>query len=206
MINISICDDSEQDIEALKAELRKYEIKKQTRFNVSSFSNQELLIYELQEGNIADIYILDVSMPGKDGFELAEEIRSFSETTVIIFLTSLENSAVKGYKARALRYIVKLNLSNEIEEALESAIKEISKLDCKAVTLQRYNDYWRVPYRDIIYVRRISRQLVIMTNSHGELTYNRAITEFYNTLDDNRFLFVDRSCFQEEPCPSLCHL
>ena len=134
-------------------------------------------------------------MPGKDGFELADEIRKHSSTAVILFLTSHEDMAARGYKSKALRYIIKMNLSRDIEEAMDCAVAEISKTDENTIMLRRYNDYWRILYSDIISVNRISRQLVITTNSHGELTDNRGINEFFEILNNSRFLFIDRSCF-----------
>lgn len=152
-------------------------------------------MYEVEDGKIADIFILDVEMPDMDGFELADKIREYTETSVIIFLTSHDEMASMGYKSKALRYVIKLNLERDIEEALESAVAEISSADDKTITLHRYNDYWRIPYKDIICVSRIYRQLVITTRLLGEITDNRGIKEFFDTLEDNRFLFIDRSCF-----------
>lgn len=195
MININICDDSQYDIEVLKNELEKYEQKKHIRFDVDAFEKTEQLLYELQDNRIADIYILDVSMPDKNGFELAEEIRRYSENAVIIFLTSMENQAIMGYKSRALRYILKVNIEKDLEEAIDSAVAYVEKPDEKIVTVRRYSECWRIAYRDIVCVNRVSRQLVITTASQGEITDNRGITDFYNLLDDNRFLFIDRGCF-----------
>ena len=159
------------------------------------FLKPELLLYELEDGKMYDIFILDVSMPDKDGFQLADDIRKYSETSVIMFLTSHEEQALNGYKSKALRYIIKLNINNDFEEAMDSAVYEIAKIDESTITLHHYNDYWRIPYKDIIAVTRISRQLVISTITYGELTDNRGINDFFNTLNDNRFLFIDRSCF-----------
>lgn len=103
--------------------------------------------------------------------------------------------ASMGYKSKALRYVIKLNLERDIEEALDSAIAEISNVNDKTITLHHYNDYWRIAYKDIICVTRISRQLVITTRLLGDITDNRGIKEFFDMLSDNRFLFVDRSCF-----------
>lgn len=195
MINIAICDDSEHDINLIKDEVNKYALKNHLQINISAFSKPETLLYEVEDGKIADIFILDVSMPGKNGFELAEDIRKYTTTSVIMFLTSHEDQAVNGYKSKALRYIIKLNLKRDLEEAMDSAVSEITNGVQKVITLRRYNDYWRIPYSDIISVSRISRQLVITTNSNGEITDNRGISEFYKILDDSRFLFIDRSCF-----------
>ena len=195
MLHISVCDDSEHDIKLISDELEKYALKKHIQFAISTYSKPEALIYELEDNKIADIFILDVSMPGKDGFELADEIRKHSSTAVILFLTSHEDMAARGYKSKALRYIIKMNLSRDIEEAMDCAVAEISEMGESTIMLRRYNDYWRIPYSDIISVNRISRQLVITTNSHGELTDNRGINEFFEILNNSRFLFIDRSCF-----------
>ena len=195
MLNVSVCDDSKFDIEKITDCLSAFSKKKHIDFNISKFSNPEMLMYEIEDGKIADIFILDVEMPKINGFELADKIREYTETSVIIFLTSHDEMALMGYKSKALRYVIKLNLERDMEEALDSAVTEMSNADDKTITLHHYNDYWRIPYKDIICVTRISRQLVITTSLLGEITDNRGIKEFFELLGDNRFLFIDRSCF-----------
>ncbi len=195
MFNVFVCDDSKYDIDKIKNALSMFSKRKHVELNISEFSNPEMLMYEIEDGKIADIFILDVEMPNMDGFELADKIREHTETSVIIFLTSHNEMASMGYKSKALRYVIKLNLERDIEEALDSAVAEISNVDDKTITLHHYNDYWRIPYKDIICVTRISRQLVITTRLLGEITDNRGIKEFFDMLGDNRFLFIDRSCF-----------
>ena len=195
MFNVSICDDSKYDIDKTKNALGMFSKRKHVELSISEFSNPEMLMYEIEDGKIADIFILDVGMPNMDGFELADKIREHTETSIIIFLTSHDEMASMGYKSKALRYVIKLNLERDIEEALDSAIAEISNVNDKTITLHHYNDYWRIAYKDIICVTRISRQLVITTRLLGDITDNRGIKEFFDMLSDNRFLFVDRSCF-----------
>lgn len=195
MFNVSICDDSKYDIDKIKNALGMFSKRKHVELSISEFSNPEMLMYEIENGKIADIFILDVEMPNMDGFELADKIREHTETSIIIFLTSHDEMASMGYKSKALRYVIKLNLERDIEEALDSAIAEISNVNDKTITLHHYNDYWRIAYKDIICVTRISRQLVITTRLLGDITDNRGIKEFFDMLSDNRFLFVDRSCF-----------
>ena len=195
MFNVSICDDSKYDIDKIKNALGMFSKRKHVELSISEFSNPEMLMYEIEDGKIADIFILDVEMPNMDGFELADKIREHTETSIIIFLTSHDEMASMGYKSKALRYVIKLNLERDIEEALDSAIAEISNVNDKTITLHQYNDYWRIAYKDIICVTRISRQLVITTRLLGDITDNRGIKEFFDMLSDNRFLFVDRSCF-----------
>ena len=56
-----------------------------------------------------DICILDIMLPGKDGFELATEIRKINNEIPIIFLSAktLKEDRVKGLKLGADDYLVK---------------------------------------------------------------------------------------------------
>ena len=195
MIKVFICDDSENDINLLKCELEKYSRINHIDFDIHSFSNPKMLLFEVEDGKTADIFFLDVEMPEKDGFELADEIRKYSQKAVIIFLTSHEDMALQGYKSKALRYIIKINLQKDIEEALSSAVSELENPDKKTVSLHHYNDYWYVPYKDIISVTKVSRQLIVSTTTHGEVSDGRGIKELFELLGDKRFLFIDRGCF-----------
>ena len=56
-----------------------------------------------------DLCLLDVMMPKKDGFTLAQEIRQVDPKVPVIFLTakSLKEDKIEGFKAGADDYITK---------------------------------------------------------------------------------------------------
>ena len=56
-----------------------------------------------------DLCILDVMMPHKDGFSLAESIQAQNRDIPFVFLTakSMKEDVVKGYKLGAIDYLVK---------------------------------------------------------------------------------------------------
>ncbi len=195
MYKIVICDDSESDAKAVGTYVKDYAKKKRLDFNISEFTSPQALMCEIKENIIGDIYILDVEMPEVDGFEIADEIRTHSQNAVIIFLTSHDEFALSGYKVKALRYIIKLKLEGEIAEALDAAIAEVKNEDEKTVVLRRYNDYYKIPLGDVISVSKVSRRLIIETRLFGELSDIRGLKEFFALLNDERFLFIDKSCF-----------
>ncbi|WLR53231.1 response regulator transcription factor [Bacillus tianshenii] len=60
------------------------------------------------EDNQADLLLLDIMMPGKDGVETAKEIRSFSNIPIIMLTAKdTSNDMVKGLKSGADDYITK---------------------------------------------------------------------------------------------------
>lgn len=78
-----------------------------------------------------DICLLDVMLPKKDGFTLAEEIRKEGNDVPIIFLTAkaMEEDRIKGFKAGADDYITKPFNMEEFVLRLEAVLKR-----CKIVS------------------------------------------------------------------------
>jgi len=64
---------------------------------------------EVFKNSKADICILDVMLPGKDGFEIADQIRGLNEDIPIIFLTAKTQTedVVKGFSTGGNDYIRK---------------------------------------------------------------------------------------------------
>lgn len=91
-----------------------------------------------------DLCILDVMMPKKDGFTLAEEIRQINKNIPILFLTAkaLREDVIKGYKAGGDDYIIKpfdtevllyklkaiLN-RKEVEEKITETLHQIGSME-----------------------------------------------------------------------------
>lgn len=75
--------------------------------------------------NKYDLVILDVMMPRKDGFSLAEDIRKFDEKTPIIFLTakSLREDKVKGFQAGCDDYITKPFSTEELSLRVNAVLR-----------------------------------------------------------------------------------
>ncbi|MDR1459589.1 MAG: response regulator transcription factor [Bacteroidales bacterium] len=72
-----------------------------------------------------DIVLLDIEMPGLNGYQVAEEIKRKNVDTPIIFLTSFNDSknAVKGLNIGALDYIRKDIASEELIARIRNAIQ-----------------------------------------------------------------------------------
>lgn len=65
-----------------------------------------------------NIVFLDIDMPEKDGFELAQFIREKRIEAFIIFTTAYQEHAIKGYKYSALDYLLKPINRQEIKNTI----------------------------------------------------------------------------------------
>lgn len=120
---------------------------------VDDFANAEEL-YEIIKAIDYDIFILDINLPQKDGFELFEELKPFYKKSDFIFISAYNDidHILKGFELGAEDYIKKpFDISElmvrikKIEKRrfqLKSSIIEISehyKYDISTQTLY-YND------------------------------------------------------------------
>jgi two-component system, OmpR family, response regulator len=77
-----------------------------------------------KNGNF-DLCLLDVMLPYKDGFALAEEIRKIEPNIPIIFLTAktMEKDKIKGFKAGGDDYITKPFSTEELSLRIEAILR-----------------------------------------------------------------------------------
>ncbi|MEN8225113.1 MAG: response regulator transcription factor [Bacteroidota bacterium] len=75
--------------------------------------------------NSFDLCILDVMMPEKDGFTLAEDIRKISDSIPIIFLTakSLKEDRIRGFQAGCDDYISKPFNTDELSLRIQAIMR-----------------------------------------------------------------------------------
>src|SRR3569832_908190 len=122
-MNIMLVDDHPENLLALQAVLESPE------YNlVTAKSGMEALKFLLQEE--FDLILLDVSMPGLNGFETAAMIRERPKNrrVPIIFVTAInksESDAVRGYSIGAIDYIVK-PFDPDILRSKVAALMELS--------------------------------------------------------------------------------
>ena len=105
--------------------------------NLSSLNYHVHLSKDGKEGLLAfnsdtfDLCLLDVMLPKKDGFSLAEDIRKVDKNVPIIFLTakSLAEDKVKGFKVGADDYITKPFNMDEFQLRIEAILKRSGKTE-----------------------------------------------------------------------------
>lgn len=98
----------------------------QNGFEVALCENAESTLNSL--GGDFDLFIVDVSLPDGNGFELCDEIKRVCETPVI-FLTALddEDSIVKSFDLGAEDYITKPFSSRELLARIKRITKKLDK-------------------------------------------------------------------------------
>ena len=89
---------------------------------VASVGDSDMGLNALSTFN-PDIVILDIGMPGKDGFETAREIKERARTTRIVFLTAIEDvDYACAARDMGSSYVVKRRMRTDLLTAAREAM------------------------------------------------------------------------------------
>ena len=112
---------------------------------VGEANNAETAIESIKQLN-PDVIFLDIQMPGKNGFELLEEISGVPE---VVFVTAYDEYAIRAFEVNALDYLLKPVQSNRLAETVKKILNKenTEKSETKEQT-QPLNDNDQVFVKD----------------------------------------------------------
>jgi two-component system, OmpR family, response regulator len=96
---------------------------------------------KMYKRNTYDFLVLDVMMPVKDGFTLAEEIRQEDKRTPIIFLTakSMKEDTLEGFRVGGDDYLTKPFSMEELLVRINAILRRASALPTEGSDVQQYS-------------------------------------------------------------------
>ncbi len=99
-------------------------------YDISCYSDGESALKAFNSQDF-DICLLDIMMPGMNGFEVAQQIRSKNSEIPIIFISAktLKEDRIKGLKIGADDYLVKPFSIEELMLKIEVFLKRTKKTD-----------------------------------------------------------------------------
>ena len=194
MIRIALCDDDPHFLRHLRQTVDQWLTERHIVSSCTEHLSAKALGDSIEMTDF-DLFFLDIEMPEMGGLQLAKQIREIFPDSVIIFLTSHNEFASDGYRVQALRYLSKLTWENDLNEALHAAMTQLKKQETGSLAVSHYGNIQRIPYRDILSIRHISRYCQIVTKSGKTIQDDRGIRKLFEIIGDKRFIFIDRGAF-----------
>ena len=115
-----------------------------------------------------DICLLDIMMPKKDGFQLAQEIRTVNSEVPIIFLTAktLKEDILEGFKRGADDYITKPYSMEELVYRIEAIIRRVKGKKGKEITMYQIGKFTFDTQKQVLICGNVNERL---TTKESEL-------------------------------------
>ena len=143
-----------------------------------------------------DICLLDVMMPKKDGFQLAQEIRTVNSDVPIIFLTAknLKEDIFEGFKIGADDYMTKPFSMEELVLRIEAILRRVRGKKVKESTLYHIGRFTFDTQKQLLTIGEKQTKLTTKENellallcSHANEILQRDFALKTIWIDDNYF-------------------
>lgn len=168
-MKIVICDDCVKDLQHLECLMQQYrDTAAGIHFEIEEYSDACCLYDRILQGELADIYILDMLMSEKTGIEIGSLIRQIGGGGVIIYVTTSADFALEAYEVHASRYLLKPVSEENFFEAMDFALSYQNAEKNPLFPIKTKDGTLSVPYSKIEYIENNSRMLnVFMENGEN---------------------------------------
>ena len=186
MYKIAVCDDERHVREEIQAMLDRYAAETRRCFQCMLFDSASALLRDYRAD--FDILFLDIFMKGLDGMEAAREIRRQDERVCIIFVTSMQQYAIQGYRVRAFGFITKPMNYQELSMELDCALRGIdaARLRDASITLRSGTQMDRLTVSEILYCE-VRNHTVAIHLHVGARTYRYSMKDLERMLGQYGF-------------------
>jgi two-component system response regulator AlgR len=146
-----------------------------------------------------DLVLLDIQMPGRDGTQLAEELRALPQPPAVVFVTAHAGHALKAFDLEAVDYLTKPVRRERLQLALQRVagrlaatlpITSATAADPVLVVSER-GRVVRVPLAEVLYLKAELKYVTLRTAAHTHVL-DDALSDLEQRLGP-RFLRVHRN-------------
>lgn len=191
MTSMLIVEDEKPAADALLALVRRYEESRGVTFDVDVVG----AAFELLDASRTyDICLLDIQLPGINGMEAAELLRSQHRVTSIIFVTDLAQYAVRGYEVDALGFLVKPATFAGLSMNLDRAMREVAQGTNRTLTVPTGDGFRSLPFSQVTYIEVRNHDLVYHTVDGEALRARGSLAQVERELADAPMVRVSRYC------------
>jgi DNA-binding LytR/AlgR family response regulator len=161
VIRIGIVEDDAASALLLVEHLRRYEREHDESFAITTFADGADVVSGYRP--VFDILLLDVEMPGLDGFSAAERIRLVDRDVVIVFITNMTQYAIRGYEVDALSYVLKPVSYFAFSQEIKKSVARLRRRSADYLLLAVDGGLVRVATDDIVFLESAKHRTTVHT-------------------------------------------
>ena len=156
MLHIAICDDEKDFVQYLTDLLNQYSKETGRDIKITPYYDGMELIEKYD--TTIDLIFLDIRMKMVNGLHAAERIRQMDERVGIIFLTTLTQYGLEGYKYQATNYIIKPLKYARLKSELDKFVERSQKEENPSLVIANDTGKYKVPLKSIRYIETFNRR------------------------------------------------
>ena len=184
-IKLAIVDDDPADAGLLERRLRAICLQRGLEAEIRCYSDGERFLAEA--AGRTDIVFLDIELPAPDGLTLASALRQRDAQVIIIFVTSHEQYAIRGYEVNAYRYLVKPVDPTALAEACAKPLGIVAGRNRRFLNARENGNPVRIPLDAIRYIETAPSHRALLHTVEGDRGLSLSMRELEASLDPALF-------------------
>lgn len=183
VLHIAICDDEEGFISQFTLLLNQWSKETGTEIKISTFKSGLELISNYNPS--IELLFLDIQMKVMDGLHTAQRLREIDKKLSIIFLTSLSQYSLEGYKYQADDYIIKPIKYVRLKDEMNFWLKRHKNDPSPFIVINNDKGKYRIILNDIRYIETFNRNL--MVHAQDDIICYKTMREMEKSLINQGF-------------------
>lgn len=152
------------------------------------------------QSQACDLMLLDIHMPGRDGMQLAAELRQLATPPAVVFVTAHAEHALKAFELEAVDYLTKPVRRERLHAALQRVAQRLAVVPAVApgaedsepvVVVSDRGRVVRVPVSEVLYLKAELKYVTLRTAQHTYVL-DDALSDLEIRLGE-RFIRVHRN-------------
>ena len=189
---VLVVDDSDEEAATLAGHLDRYATDHDVRLQVTRLRSAVEFVAEKHD---ADLIFMDIDLPGINGMEAAEELRTRDAMTPLIFVTNLAQYAVAGYQVDALDFMVKPCRYADFAMRMDRAMRAVRRNGDQRIAIPTASGVRLVSVHDIVFVELQRHDLVYHTaDGTDQLRARGSIRQAVESLPASSFVQPSQGC------------
>jgi two-component system LytT family response regulator len=192
MINIAICDDDNEMIQALKSAISSYSTSHAIEFEVHHFQSGEKLLESKLD---FDLVFLDIEMGGIDGIKTAQLFRQIDRRARIVYVTNHSEFALESYAVHPFDFVVKPFVQERIFSVLDDLTRYLSENSEKDTVIQLKGEDGPLllSLRNIyVFEYTGNRRITVYTQSE-KYQIKGSLSDIFNLINSESFVSPHKS-------------
>lgn len=165
-IRIALCDDNKRALPIISGAVESAFQAQGIHTELSVFTSGKDLLTAMEQREFP-LVMLDIDMPGMDGIQVGQQIRSKSYSTQIVYVSECESRVFESLMVQPLGFVRKSNFLNDIASVVQLYMKNCDdQMNRKSAEFPTRSGVVILPFRNIRFIE--SSRNYQMVNLFGE--------------------------------------
>ena len=188
---IAVCDDEKIMLRQISTYLDQWQKDNGWKLETFYFSSAEALLKSMDRNT--DLVLLDISMGGMTGMDCAKTLRDEGFTGEFMFITSMENYALEGYKVHAFAFLTKPLVYDELSAALSDCRDKLAASAPAVFPVETSSGTKVLRSNDILYAEVFGRETSFALKSGAKVVSVIQLAAVEEQLGSKGFFRCHRS-------------